>query len=380
MNSNIQVIFVAAFIFILSFFVLQKRIFAQTSYYLVKGKVIDKNTSAPLAGASVFAQNTTIGEATDSSGSFSLWLPRGGYSLVTTFTGYETQTIRINGSSENDTLLFELNPELKSLETVTISISNEVKDGWEQYGNFFTNHFIGQTNFSKFCFIRNPDVLHFYFYKKRNALKVLAKEPLVVDNFALGYTLKFAIDSFTNNYNSQTNLFIGYPLFTEMKGTPAQQKMWEANRQTAYKGSMLHFMRSLYSQSLEENGFEIQFIVSNNCEDYPIKLGNVYGALNYKMDDSTKTVEFFPNQSNVALIYKNAAPEKSYTEMDTTANKKFQISTLIFPKGEKFFIDENGYFYDQEDLVTNGYLGFKKIGDMLPYNYNYNQEAEEEEQ
>jgi len=370
MNNNTEIIFVAVFIFLLSFFVIPNRLFAQSSYYLVKGKVVDKTTQAPLAGASVFAQNTTIGEATDSSGNFSIWLPQGGYSLVTTFTGYETQTIRVNGSSENDSLLFELDPEIKSLETVTISISNEVKDGWEKYGSFFINNFIGQTNFSKLCFIKNPEVLHFYFNKNRNTLKVVAKEPLVIDNFALGYTLKFAIDSFTNNYNSGTNRFIGYPLFTEMKGTPAQQKMWEANRAIAYKGSLLQFMRSLYSTTLEQNGFEVQFIVNNNGEDFPIRLGNVYGALNYKKDDSTKTVEFYPNQSEVALIYKNAHPEKSYTDLDSTAHKNFQLSTLLFPKGEKFYVDENGYFYNQEDLVTNGYLGFKKIGDMLPYDYN----------
>lgn len=374
MNTNTEILFVAIFIFLLSFFVLPNRLFAQSSYYLVKGKVVDKTTQAPLAGASVFAQNTTIGEATDSAGKFNLWLPRGGYSLVTTFTGYETETIRVNGSSENDSLVFELNPEIKSLETVTISISNEVKDGWEKYGTFFTKNFIGQTAFSKLCFIKNPEVLHFYFNKKRNSLKVAAKEPLVVDNFALGYTLKFAIDSFTNNYNSGTNLFVGYPLFTEMKGTPDQEKMWEANRVIAYKGSLLQFMRSLYATTLKENGFEIQFIVNNNGEEYPIRLGDVYGALNYKKDDSTKTVEFYPNQSEVALIYKNDPPEKSYTDFDSTAKKNFQLSTLIFPKGEKFYVDQNGYFYEQEDLVTNGYLGFKKIGDMLPYDYNEAQE------
>lgn len=376
MNSNTQILFVAIFIFILSYFVIPNRLFSQSSYFLVKGKVVDKTTQEPLAGASVFAQNTTIGEATDSNGNFSIWLPKGGYSLATTFTGYQTEIIRVNGSSENDSLLFELDPEIKSLETVTISISNEVKDGWEKYGIFFTNNFIGQTNFSKLCFIKNPEALHFYFNQKRNSLKVLAKEPLVVDNFALGYTLKFAIDSFTNNYNSGSNFFIGYPLFTEMKGTSDQQKMWETNRAMAYKGSLLQFMRSLYSATLEENGFEVQFIVNNNGEDYPIRLGNVYGALNYKKDDSTKTVEFYPNQSEVALIYKNAPPEKSYTDIDSTAKKNFQLSTLIFPKGEKFYIDENGYFYEQEDLVTNGYLGFKKIADMLPYDY----QPEEEQQ
>lgn len=369
MNTTSQIIFVAVFIFIFSFLLVSNKLSAQSTYFLVKGRVIDKNTQAPLAGASVFAQNTTLGEATDSNGNFSIRLPVGGYSLISTFTGYETESIRVTASSENDSLLFELNPEEKSLEAVTISISNEVPDGWKQYGNFFTDHFIGQTQFSKLCFIKNPEALHFYFSKKRNSLKVLAKEPLVVDNFALGYTLKFAIDSFVNSYNSGTNLFVGYPLFEEMQGTPEQQKMWATNRASAYNGSLLQFMRSLYSRKLQEDGYEIQFIVNNNGQDTSLRLGNVYEALNYQKDDSTKVVQFYPNQSEVAVIYKNADPEKSYLQSDSTAKKTFQLSTLIFTKGEKFYIEQNGYFYEQEDLITNGYLGFKKMGDMLPYNY-----------
>jgi hypothetical protein len=376
MNTNSQIIFAAIFIFVLSFLLSPFKLFAQSNYYLVKGRVVNKDTKAPLSGASVFAQNTTIGEATDSSGNFSIWLPNGGYSLVTTFTGYQTEMIRVTGTGENDSLLFELEPEIKSLETVTISLSNEVRNGWEKYGSFFVDNFIGQTKFSKQCVIKNPEVLHFYFSKTKNRLKVLAKEPLIVDNFALGYTLKFAIDSFTNEYNSKDNLFIGYPLFEEMQGTPEQQDVWNKNRSTAYQGSLLQFMRSLYSRTLERNGFEIQFIVNNNGEDYPIHLGNIYGALNYKKTDSTKMVEFFPNQSRVAVIYTKSNPEEKYFDLDSSARKNFQLSTLIFPKGESFFIEENGYFYDQEDLITNGYWGFKKIGDMLPYDYKPEEKPE----
>jgi hypothetical protein len=32
-------------------------------------------------------------------------------------------------------------------------------------------------------------------------------------------------------------------------------------------------------------------------------------------------------------------------------------------------IEENGYFFDQKDITTNDYWGFKKVGDMLPYDY-----------
>lgn len=349
---------------------------AQTSYYIVKGKVIDKNTKAPLQGASIFAQNTTFGEASDPNGNFSIRLPEGGYSLVVTYTGYETENMRINHASSQDSgLVFELSPKEKALEEVSIAISNEVKDGWQKYGVFFTDNFVGQTKFAKQCVIKNPEVLHFYFSKKRNRLKVLAKEPLIVDNFALGYTLKFAIDSFTNEYNTKTNLFIGYPFFEEMKGSPEQQETWAKNRSAAYKGSMLQFMRSLYSRSLQEDGFELQFIIKSNNEEYPIPLKDVYGALNYSKDDSTNTVEFFPNQNEVAVIYNNEKPEEAYLQQDGSAKKPFQLSTLTFSPGESVVIEQNGYYYDQADIITNGYLGFKKIGDMLPYDYNQDQNS-----
>jgi hypothetical protein len=42
---------------------------------------------------------------------------------------------------------------------------------------------------------------------------------------------------------------------------------------------------------------------------------------------------------------------------------------LLFTAGDPITIEQNGYYYDQEDITTNGYLGFKKVGDMLPYDY-----------
>ena len=323
-----------------------------------------------MQAASVFAQNTTFGEATNADGNFIIKLPNGGYSLVVTYTGYETEAIRIsNTSSQNDSLVFELSPKEKSLEEVTIAISNEVKDGWQKYGEFFTQNFIGQSKFAKQCVIKNPEVLHFYFSKKRNRLKVSATKPLMVNNFALGYNLKFTIDSFTNDYNTHTNLFIGYPLFEEMQGTPEQQQAWKENRSVAYKGSMLQLMRSIYNRTLEKDGFELQFIIKNNDEEIPIPLLNLYGALNYEKDDSTNTVEFRPNQNEVAVIYKNAKPEQAYLISDSSIKKDFQLSTLFFAPDESITIEQNGYYYDQTDITANGYLGFKKTGDMLPYDY-----------
>ncbi|MDQ6844132.1 MAG: hypothetical protein M3Z92_07255, partial [Bacteroidota bacterium] len=111
-------------------------------------------------------------------------------------------------------------------------------------------------------------------------------------------------------------------------------------------------------------------IVKNNDEEIPIPLQNLYGALNYTKDDSTNTVEFKPNQPTLAVIYNRAKPEQAYLDFDQTAKKDFQLSTLLFAPDESIVVEKNGYYFDQTDITTNGYLGFKKIGDMLPYDYS----------
>jgi hypothetical protein len=350
---------------------------AQNAYFFVKGKVTDANTKAPLAGASVFAENTTIGAVTNEEGDFKIWLPEGGYSLVVTFTGYETDITRVSRAiAQEGNVNFELNEKVKALEEVNIVITNEVSNGWEKYGTFFRDNFIGRSIFGQQCEIKNPEVLRFFFNKKRNTLKVLSDEPLEVENPALGYVIKFAIDSFVNYYNTNARLFTGQPLFEEMEGTEIQEATWKANRAKAYNGSMLHFMRSLYERALGENGFEVQFIVKNDGKDIPIRLENLYGALNYRKDDALQTVHFRPNQQEVALIYSREKPENNYLQSDPSIKAKtFQLSTLTFARDSSLIIEKNGFYFDQQNITTNGYLAFKKVGDMLPYNYGIQEVA-----
>lgn len=341
---------------------------AQTPAYVVKGKIVDRETQQPLPGASVFAQNTTLGTVSDNDGNFRLVLPGGGYTLAITFTGYDNESVRVNQSLAADSLLVSLTAQVKSMEEVSIAISNEVKDGWLRYGEFFVENFIGKSAVANQCRITNPEALHFFFSKKRNRLKVNTSEPLIIENFALGYIVHCSIDSFIHDYNSNTRLFVTQPFFKEMEGTDEQTAQWKENRLDAYEGSMLHFMRSLYDRDLLRQNFELQFIVHHEGSAYPIALKDMYGAMNYHKDDSTGIVWCRPNQLEVALIYKQE-PEKAYQDMDTTRQRTFQLSTLLFEKDRSIAIEENGFFYDQEDLITNGYLAFKKIGDMLPYDY-----------
>jgi len=79
-------------LFLLVLFTSGSIAFAQTS---INGKVIDSKTNAPLKGATVRIDGTTIGSLTNKDGSFSLKIGKGGdYKLSINFVGYK-KTIHI---------------------------------------------------------------------------------------------------------------------------------------------------------------------------------------------------------------------------------------------------------------------------------------------
>lgn len=359
------------FLATLSFSLASLLVFSQ-SYYVVHGKVLSSDTRQPLQGASVFAQNTTIGTATDAEGNFKIYLPDGGYNLVITYTGYNTESKRISNADANDkNIVFELSQKEKEMADVAVVATSEVKDGWDKYGSFFLDKFIGQTTNSAHCTIKNKEAVKFYFSKKRNRLKVLATEPLLIENQALGYNIRYALDSFTHEYNTQVSLYTGYPLFEETPSTDsAQQLRWVAARQQAYKGSMLHFMRSLYNKELVQQGFEVQFVVDINEKETAIPLKDFYAAFNYKKDDSTLLVEVRPNQQRVGVIYFKEKPAAKFTNLYPEEPQEFQFSIVSFLPNETVGIEQNGYYFEQNDIAISAYWTWDKIADQLPYDYN----------
>lgn len=338
-------------------------VFAQ---YSVSGKIVDSASREPLAGASVFCQNTTIGTITNKQGEFSLSLKSGGYELIISFTGYQTKQIRVNSGNEATVLNIEMVKEDKSMGEVIIKSSNEVKDGWEKYGSFFIDNFIGTTPNAAKCILQNPEVLKFYFLKKSNKLRVLATEPLLISNKALGYNLRYQLDSFVYQYKTDISLYRGYCLFSEADTTEDVKAKWKTARQKTYNGSKLHFMRSYFDSTLKENGFLIDMLEENNSMKFD-QVTNPYDSSYYAYIDSTNEAELdYPRKFSVT--YMKAKPEPEYLKkFNLPKNVGTQISYIELLNG--IAIKENGYYYDQKDWINQGYWSWKNLGDLLPYDY-----------
>ena len=333
--------------------------------FTTSGKVTDAVSKLPLAGASVFCQNTTKGTMTNSEGVFSLQLSNGGYDLTVSYTGYETQVVRIS-TAEATNLNVELKQKDKSLQEVAVVGTNEVADGLAKYGTFFMNNFIGTTGSATKCKIQNPEALHFYFNKKRNRLKVKASDDLIIVNDALGYKIKYQLDSFAHEYNSNISIYTGFPFFEEMTGTDEQKATWKQNREKAYKGSRLHFIRSWYEHNLEKDGFVIEQVDPSSGRLKTTLIENPYDTALFR-EVENKDVEVNYN-GKLRIIYRNALPDSTYlSESKLPAYLKSQITILDINDG--FVIQQNGYFYDQNDVTNIGYWSWEKMAEALPYDY-----------
>ena len=335
------------------------------SQFTVSGKIIDAESKEPLNSASVYCQNTTIGTTTNKQGEFSLQLKSGGYELVISYTGYQTKQVQISSS---DTRIpdIEMAKEEKSLGEVVIKTSNEVKDGWTKYGSFFIEHFIGNTPNAAKTTLLNPEVLKFYLLKKSNKLRVLATEPLQIENKALGYNLRYELDSFIYAYNTNINSYRGFCLYSEMEGDDSLKKVWVENREKAYLGSKLHFMRSYYDSAVLEEGFIIDMLDEANDKKFN-KVTDMYDTLYYGALDSTMQVEiWYPRK--ISITYTKKKPEPEYLKQFKLP-KNVAIKISYIDMTDAIAIKENGDYYDQKDWINQGYWSWKNLADQLPYDY-----------
>lgn len=350
----------------LSFVILSVQ--GQEKSFTVLGKVVDSASRQPLAGASAFCANTTHGAVSNNEGLFFLRLPSGGYDLTVSYTGYDRRLVRIsNNQTTPDTLVFELVKQDKTLSEVAVVASNEVADGWAKYGSFFLENFIGTTPNAAQCRLQNPEVLHFFYTKKRNRLKVTAKEDLIIANDALGYTIRYQLDSFNYDYNSNISQFTGFPFFIEKDTTEEARVQFRKNRARTYLGSRLHFMRCFYDSTVTEEGFIVEKLEQNGSSIKSALIQSLYDSLQYVSDSGDVLIGW---AGKYRISFKSVLPDKKFLERyNLPLDTRYQITVLDITDG--FVIEENGYFYEQYDVVNTGYWAWKKLAELLPYDYDY---------
>ena len=259
----------------------------------IQGKVIAQDNQEPIAGASVYISNTTIGTATDGQGLFKLTnLPQVPFDLNISSIGFKTKVLRINPSK--DTLLkIELLPQVQKLREVVVRPKGD--DLWAKFGSKFIEDLIGYSKFSQQCKIENIENIMLEFDKQSQKLTAFCREPLVIVNKALGYKIKYWLEEYEYSFRSRRTFIAGYPFFQDLvrpKTRKRKMRRYQKNRDKAFNGSLTHFIQALYAGKLKEAGFQVDLMKR-------VKISQAYKA-------SIKTIDtVFYNNNTVEKIYQS---------------------------------------------------------------------------
>jgi hypothetical protein len=148
----------------------------------------------------------------------------------------------------------------------------------------------------------------------------------------------------------------------EIDTTDEAREQFRRNRIRTYMGSKLHFMRAYYDSVLTSEGFVIEALNDTGA----VEIEDPYDSTFFEFD-STLTAQVFLD-GKYRVTYRKVAPDKVYLkEYKLPASMIRQVTILNINGG--FAIEQNGYFYEQYDVINTGYWAWKKIAEMLPYDY-----------
>lgn len=303
---------------------------------IIKGTLHDKSDNQVIGFASVYINGTSVGTNSNQNGYFELDISR--YSslpLTVSALGYYSITIT-DFSAEKPIEVF-LTPKTFELTEVVVSAKSTSKDRKANL-KLFRNQFLGSGYNGQNCVITNEGDISFK--NAGDTLKAYATKPILIVNNALGYKITFYLDKFEYCWKSKTFLYEGSAYFSEdMAAELTQKNFFEKRRKSAYLGSRSHFFSSLWSNSLQANGFAIK-----NSIDETLTYEDIISARN-------GVKKYLTYKGNLYIYYLSKSPK----------------SSIEFLKNQIFF-DSNGYF-DGSGVMIYGQMAQQRIGDLLPYDY-----------
>jgi hypothetical protein len=329
----------------------------------IKGRVFDEKNK-PLFGANIFLDGTSIATISNEEGYFQLSvLVKTNTNLVVSYIGY--QSIAISSFSADEELKIVLQPSTNSLKEVVIKKERFTR---KQMLKVFREQFLGDTKAGRKAIITNEEEIDFEYDEKYKVLKATSDKPLIIQNPVLGYKVTYEISDFIVQFHllsiesKDVNkiLFTGVSRFEETSSSPAIIK----ERMKSYRGSVLHFFRSMISDKLAEN----QFMLVKNKKIAEVKN-------NFSFKDNSGLIQVNLTDKPTKIVSKNALVDDKFYSYYQISFEKSKTSAITFLT-PVFDIDQFGIHSNVNEILFAGEMSYKRIADLLPTNYGIEVEME----
>jgi len=313
----------------------------------IYGYVYDTTTDTPLPGATVYINGTTIGTITDLDGRFLISTDREiKASLIVSYVGYTTQAI--NNAYRSEVIEVILTPSTDMLEEVVVT-----HDGWSREKKLreFKKQFLGATRAGELCTILNEDDIDLWFQEENETLKAASDVPIRIRNNLLGYEIEYNLNDFEAKYDQSKKkvplcryvYYDGWSFYKDFTSNDVVLERFKKSRVEEYKGSVMHFLRSLVTDKLKDEGFALY---------------NGASSISRK-----RVFDIFPRQDRHIVVFKRnfLLEYKKNNEMSLITKKNHKTPLIVFP---------NGNYVPPKDLRFDGYLALERVGNTLPTNYD----------
>ncbi|KAB2844721.1 MAG: carboxypeptidase-like regulatory domain-containing protein [Melioribacteraceae bacterium] len=333
--------------------------YAQRFNCSISGTVLDEATKTPLVGVNVFISETVWGTSTDGKGNFVIKnLPHGNHEIIASIIGFEVGSFTILlKDGEKKTHTFYLKEKAYELETVEVQSERPVN--WDNHLAVFKKLFIGQSDFSEYCFILNEEQLSFE-RGAANELFASSGKQLQIHNEALGYEIEIILMSFTWNEREGRLQYTVKPQFKELEPKDEVQKnLWNSNRQKAYLGSINHFMKAVKGNKIKNENYRIYFVPRlNRNQEFVVTAGAA------EIENSWELMKKSPFPGEHILTF----GDRLAVEYDREDGSEI-LTSFIDLKYSEVTIDQYGYPEEYMPFQTIGYWAKLGIADWLPKYY-----------
>jgi hypothetical protein len=338
-------------------------------FHTLHGTVADARTGKSVSGVNVFLSKTTVGTVTDSLGRYFIeQAPPGVYELVFQHVGYEieTETVSLPGAGKAP---IDVRLKFKVLRGPEVRVMGPYPREWRRCYEEFEKAFLGETYHARKCIIRNPEAVQFQADSAGGAWTAFTDQAVVVENRALGYGIRNHIIAFSW---SPGVVIVRQQVFSMFKPVAPQNgtdgRRIAKNRESAYMGSVKHFVSAFARKRIKEEGFRVYESRVNFVEGrrhpieeisnrYPIPPDNMYQVLQCSAYADTA----WP------FHRKDALKKLSFTGW---LKVEFRgVKSYINLENRSMLADTLGNIWSPVSYTAAGAWGQCGIADLLPVDY-----------
>lgn len=344
----------------------------------LSGRVEDETTQQPISNASVYFNGTTIATHTDDKGNFVFNNLRLINTEIVIFSpGYELLIFKPTEKNvQGKKVVFRL----QHKEAIAEKLQTE-PESRRQALIAFKENLLGVTQEASESKILNEDALYFLPGNTETEYQIMCDTPLIIVNRRLGYIINYNLIEYSVNIIAREQQLFGFVWYKDMNGA----KTYSDRRKKVYEASTLHFFRSLVNHQLNQEQFEIYWMMPvkdpSVLESPPSNLFVTYRdtallepAMPYDLLFIDSSNNFTIRMSNKLFVYFGKNPWGKTYLLSNGLREGIAInngvqSYLRF-NAPSIGINYQGVLDDYSSVEYGGYWQYELLANKLPLDYD----------